>query len=154
VALGAGAAPATNPPDVEIFAHTGLAAQSATQQDSKPRSMTALLAMLALLGPIVVHDAGERSPLASAGERPGTVASEPVVYERRTGPWVQWWLLFPRNDQDRGILHAGRHAGDWEMVRCDATESAIGVALPAIALLVVVAVRRRRSSRDAEHLQP
>lgn len=79
--------------------------------------MTALLAALALLGPVVVHDAGERSPLGSVGARPGTVAREPVVYERRTGRWVQWWMLFARNEQDRGIVRTGRHAGDWEMVQ-------------------------------------
>jgi hypothetical protein len=79
--------------------------------------MTALLTVLALLGPVVVHDSRESSPLASVGSRPGTVAAAPVVYERVAGRWHQWWFLFARNDQDRGIVHTGRHAGDWEMVQ-------------------------------------
>ncbi len=79
--------------------------------------MTALLTVLALLGPVVVHDSHEASALGSAGPRAGTVAAAPVVYERRSGRWRQWWLLFARNDQDRGIVRTGRHAGDWEMVQ-------------------------------------
>ena len=79
--------------------------------------MTALLTVLALLGPVVVHDSREASPLASVGPRAGTVAAAPVVYERVSGRWRQWWLFFPRNDQDRGIVRTGRHAGDWEMVQ-------------------------------------
>jgi hypothetical protein len=78
--------------------------------------MTALLAALALLGPVVVHDAAERSPLGSVA-RAGVVAPEPVVYRRVTGDWVQYWMPFARNDQDRGALRTGRHAGDWEMVQ-------------------------------------
>jgi hypothetical protein len=87
--------------------------------------VTALLAALALLGPVVVHDADERSPLGSVGTRPGTVAAEPVVYERVSDGWVQYWMLFARNDQDRGVLRTGRHAGDWEMVqfRLDGSEA-------------------------------
>ncbi|HET9740040.1 MAG TPA: Vps62-related protein [Solirubrobacteraceae bacterium] len=79
--------------------------------------MTALLAALALLGPVVVHDSREASPLGSVGARPGEFARPPVVYERSVGRWRQWWLAFARNDQDRGIVRTGRHAGDWEMVQ-------------------------------------
>ena len=78
--------------------------------------VTALLAALALLGPVVVHDADERSPLGSVA-RPGAVAPAPAVYERVEGPWHQYWMVFARNDQDRGIVRTGRHAGDWEMVQ-------------------------------------
>jgi hypothetical protein len=73
--------------------------------------------MLALLGPVVVHDSHETSPLGSAGSRPGTFAAAPVVYERTTGEWRQWWLAFGRNVQDRGIVRTGRHAGDWELLQ-------------------------------------
>jgi hypothetical protein len=66
--------------------------------------MTALLAVLALLVPVVVHDSREASPLTSVGPRAGTVASDPIVYERVSGHWRQWWLLFAHNDQDRGIV--------------------------------------------------
>ena len=84
------------------------------------REITTLLGMLGLmaaLGPVVVHDSRETSPLGSAGERPGTFAAAPVVYERRAGDWQQWWLAFARNDQDRGIVRTGRHAGDWELLQ-------------------------------------
>lgn len=79
--------------------------------------MIALVVALALSGPVVVHDSREASPLGSVGAREGTFAPAPVVYERTAGPWRQWWLAFARNDQDRGIVRTGRHAGDWEMVQ-------------------------------------
>ena len=75
------------------------------------------LAVAAALGPVVVHDSRETSPLASVGSRPGTFAAEPVVYERTAGEWRQGWLAYARNDQDRGILRTGRHAGDWELIQ-------------------------------------
>ena len=50
---------------------------------------------------------------------PGTrgTGREPVVYERRAGGWVQYWIWFEDNTQDRGVLRSGRHAGDWELVQ-------------------------------------
>jgi hypothetical protein len=69
------------------------------------------------LGPVLVHDSRETSPLASVGAEPGTFAPAPVVYERRVGEWRQWWLGFAQNDHDRGVLRTGRHAGDWELVQ-------------------------------------
>jgi hypothetical protein len=69
------------------------------------------------VGPVVVHDSREGSPLGSVGARPGTFAERPVVYERTAGGWRQWWLAFARNDQDRGLVRTGRHAGDWELVQ-------------------------------------
>jgi Vacuolar protein sorting-associated protein 62 len=84
--------------------------------------ITTLLGMLGLigavtLGPVVVHDSRETSPLGSVGARLGTFAADPVVYERTAGRWRQWWLAFARNDQDRGIVRTGRHAGDWELTQ-------------------------------------
>lgn len=81
-----------------------------------------MLGMLGLIaaaavGPVVVHDSRETSPLASVGPEPGTFVPAPVVYERRVGEWRQFWLAFAHNDQDRGILRTGRHAGDWELVQ-------------------------------------
>ena len=64
-----------------------------------------------------MHDSRETSPLGSVARVPGTFAAAPAVYERRVGDWVQWWLRFAHNDQDRGIVRTGRHAGDWEMVQ-------------------------------------
>ena len=84
------------------------------------------------------------------------------MYERRAGEWQQWWLAFARNDQDRGIVRTGRHAGDWELlqVRLDGrgqpveAETAISFAAPVAFALAAIAVLRRRSSRDAEHREP
>jgi hypothetical protein len=73
--------------------------------------------------PVVVHDSGERSPLTSvqafAGRVPGVAPGRPrpTVYGRRAGPWLQYWLLFADNPQDRGVLRTGRHEGDWELVQ-------------------------------------
>ncbi|HZB77447.1 MAG TPA: hypothetical protein VE526_14540 [Solirubrobacteraceae bacterium] len=73
--------------------------------------------------PVVVHDSRETSPLTSVEAFAGAVANvpegtpEPTVYGRRAGRWLQYWMLFAANDQDRGLLRTGRHAGDWEMVQ-------------------------------------
>jgi hypothetical protein len=50
--------------------------------------------------------------------RPG----RPLVYgraarDRRGRLWLQYWVFFTDNPQDRGILHTGRHTGDWELVQ-------------------------------------
>jgi hypothetical protein len=31
--------------------------------------------------------------------------------------WLQYWLFYPYNPQDRGVLKTGRHEGDWELVQ-------------------------------------
>jgi len=33
------------------------------------------------------------------------------------GAWLQYWLFYAGQDQDRGIVRTGRHAADWEMVQ-------------------------------------
>ena len=76
---------------------------------------------------MVVHASGERHPLASVAaaqvEAPGRGADRrPAVYGRavpseRGGAWLQYWLYYPGQDQDRGIVRTGRHEGDWEMVQ-------------------------------------
>jgi hypothetical protein len=53
-----------------------------------------------------------------SGERPG----REVVYGHRVRDpagrtWLQYWLFFLTNTQDRGILSTGRHEGDWEMIQ-------------------------------------
>jgi hypothetical protein len=45
-----------------------------------------------------------------------------VVYGRVTSgsdgrTWLQYWMLYRTNPQDRGILRTGRHEGDWEVVQ-------------------------------------
>jgi hypothetical protein len=66
--------------------------------------------------PVIVQDSDERSPLASVA-REETAAREPRIYGRAAGPWLQYWLFYAQNAQDRGVLRTGRHAGDWEMVQ-------------------------------------
>lgn len=47
----------------------------------------------------------------------------PAIYGRAVrsaaggGMWLQYWLFYRSNDQDRGIVRSGRHSGDWEMVQ-------------------------------------
>ena len=79
--------------------------------------MTALLTVLALLGPIVVHDSRERSPLTSVGPRAGTVADVPWSTSGCPARGASGGCTSPANGQDRGIVRTGRHAGDWEMVQ-------------------------------------
>jgi hypothetical protein len=73
--------------------------------------------------PLVVHDSRERDPLTSvrafAGRVPGVEPGQPrpLVYGRRAGRWLQYWMLFAANSQDRGVLRTGRHEGDWELVQ-------------------------------------
>ena len=72
--------------------------------------------MLDAFAPIVVHDADESHPLAAAG------SDRPALYGRATpaaagGTWLQYWLYYPYQDQDRGIVRSGRHEGDWELVQ-------------------------------------
>ena len=47
--------------------------------------------------------------------------SSPVVYGhvvRDAGRlWLQYWMLWGSNLQDRGIVRTGRHEGDWELVQ-------------------------------------
>ena len=78
---------------------------------------------LARRAPVVIHAADEPAPLTSVqafagqvpGVRPGPAV--PTLYGRREGEWLQYWMLFADNPQDRGLLRTGRHEGDWEMVQ-------------------------------------
>lgn len=86
----------------------------------------AVAASLAAFAPVVVHDADERYPLTSAAAHApvARVASDtrPAVYaraapSRRGGVWLQYYLFYAGQDQDRGVLRLGRHEGDWELVQ-------------------------------------
>jgi MYXO-CTERM domain-containing protein len=65
---------------------------------------------------VVVHDAQERSTLSSVADR-GPAAYARAVPRDGGGAWLQYWLWYPRQDQDRGVVRTGRHEGDWEMVQ-------------------------------------
>ena len=98
-----------------------LAAAAALSALAAPAPATA--GELERYAPVVVHDSREADPLTSvrafAGRVPGVPVgpARPVVYGRRAGPWLQYWMLFPVDSQDRGLLRTGRHEGDWEMVQ-------------------------------------
>src|SRR3954453_3972455 len=54
--------------------------------------------------------------------RPRETPPPDVVYGRVVGgragrTWLQYWLLYADNPQDRGIVRTGRHEGDWEVVQ-------------------------------------
>src|SRR4051812_41565075 len=71
---------------------------------------------LATLNPIVAHDSHESYPLSSVAH------GAPAAYGRAVaahggGAWLQYWLSYDYQDQDRGIVRAGRHEGDWELVQ-------------------------------------
>jgi hypothetical protein len=36
--------------------------------------------------------------------------------------WLQYWLFYAYNSQDRGIVATGRHEGDWELVQVRVSE--------------------------------
>jgi hypothetical protein len=89
----------------------------------------------------VDRERGARRPVASArflgaryGDGPRADRSDrlvPVRHPRRGRPlvygraardgrgrlWLQYWLFFADNTQDRGIVRTGRHTGDWEIVQ-------------------------------------
>ena len=75
----------------------------------------------------MVHDSREQYPLASVAvadvAAPGRGDDRrPAAYARavRTddgGAWLQYWLYYPEQDQDRGVVRTGRHEGDWELVQ-------------------------------------
>ncbi len=94
------------------------------------RAMLSAAAVAVALGayaPVVVHDSRERFALTSVAAAPPAVPGvdrdrRPAVYGRvavaaEGGVWLQYWLFFRTQDQDRGIVRTGRHAGDWEMVQ-------------------------------------
>ena len=80
-----------------------------------------------MFAPVVVHDSGERFPLGSVADARVEVPDRgddhgPTVYGRAVprdggGAWLQYWLFYPGQDQDRGILRTGRHEGDWELIQ-------------------------------------
>jgi hypothetical protein len=97
---------------------------------------------LAAHSPVVVQDSRERFPLASVASAPAEVPGldpdrRPTVYGRVAtsadagggGAWLQYWFFYRGQDQDRGIVRTGRHAGDWEMVqiRLDAGGRAVEI---------------------------
>jgi hypothetical protein len=77
--------------------------------------LLATAAALVALSPVVVHDGSERSPLTAVEGRPAAYGR--AVPAREGGQWLQYWLYYAYQDQDRGIVRSGRHEGDWELVQ-------------------------------------
>lgn len=73
-------------------------------------------ALLAALNPIVAHDSHESSPLSSI-DHVGAASYGRAVPSRDGGTWLQYWLFYDYQDQDRGLVRTGRHEGDWELVQ-------------------------------------
>ena len=72
--------------------------------------------------PLLRYDA-EEEYFAQPANRPAH--PRPVDIDRVYGrvgeqdgrTWLQYWLFFAENTQDRGIFRTGRHEGDWELVQ-------------------------------------
>src|SRR3954467_9156356 len=58
---------------------------------------------LAALNPIVAHDSKESYPLSSVGHG-APAAYGRAVPVRAGGTWLQYWLFYDYQDQDRGIV--------------------------------------------------
>jgi hypothetical protein len=73
--------------------------------------------------PVLRYDNSERYfaqpvslPVGTAEVRPGSVIyGHKAVEDGET--WLQYWMFYAYNPQDRGIFKTGRHEGDWEMVQ-------------------------------------
>ena len=65
----------------------------------------------------MVHDAQERSPLSAVAKDARPAAYGREVPAKAGGRWLQYWLYYEYQDQDRGIVKTGRHEGDWELVQ-------------------------------------
>jgi hypothetical protein len=72
-------------------------------------------AALSAFAPVVLHDSDERSPLSGVDGAPAVYGR--AVEARAGGTWLQYWLYYSYQDQDRGIVRTGRHEGDWELVQ-------------------------------------
>jgi hypothetical protein len=82
--------------------------------------------MIALTPDLLGRRYAGRAGPAQAGDRivAGRIDArdEPAVYGRSVqrldgGRWLQYWIFYAFNPQDRGLLRIGRHEGDWELVQ-------------------------------------
>lgn len=76
------------------------------------------------LGPRYPKGAGRADPDdrivgtdAGLGRPPKPLVHGRLVRRAQGGAWLQYWLFYRDNPQDRGVLHTGRHQGDWELVQ-------------------------------------
>lgn len=73
--------------------------------------------------PVLRYDASERffaQPVSLPPQSAEVVAGDRVYgHLARQGEerWLQYWLFYADNPQDRGVLATGRHEGDWELIQ-------------------------------------
>jgi MYXO-CTERM domain-containing protein len=60
---------------------------------------------------------GDDTPLRATTRAMPDVAHGRVARGSDGRRWLQYWLLYADNPQDRGIVRTGRHQGDWEVVQ-------------------------------------
>jgi MYXO-CTERM domain-containing protein len=68
--------------------------------------------------PVLRYDGAERhfaQPVGSDARGADRIYGH--VAEQDGVRWLQYWLYFSYNPQDRGILRTGRHEGDWEFAQ-------------------------------------
>jgi MYXO-CTERM domain-containing protein len=93
------------------IALTGPAASGAQEDES---------GLLDRYRPILRYDAGEEyfaQPVSHEAERIDRDLIYARVAEADGVRWLQYWLFYAQNTQDRGLLRTGRHEGDWEFVQ-------------------------------------
>jgi len=60
----------------------------------------------------------DRVALRARSKAPNRVYGR-AIRARAGRTWLQYWLLYAQNPQDRGIVRTGRHEGDWEAVQVE-----------------------------------
>jgi hypothetical protein len=99
-----------------------VAAATADTASSAPATPTDH-ALLDRYRPVLAYDSAERffaQPVGPRGHRaeggPGQrVYGHVATEDGRT--WLQYWLYYSSNPQDRGLVRTGRHDGDWEFLQ-------------------------------------
>ena len=88
-------------------------------------------ALLERYRPVLRYDADEEYraqpvslPAGTAERRAGDRAYGHVAREDGE-TWLQYWLFYADNPQDRGILATGRHEGDWELAQIRVGEGGV-----------------------------
>jgi MYXO-CTERM domain-containing protein len=65
--------------------------------------------------PVLRFDSREEVFPSAARGGPPRIYGHVVRQGGRT--WLQYWIFYASNTQDRGIVRTGRHEGDWEFVQ-------------------------------------
>ena len=67
--------------------------------------------------PVLRYDSAERLRATSIRDDGTDVAYGRIARGSDGRRWLQYWLYYTDNPQDRGIVRTGRHEGDWELVQ-------------------------------------